>query len=366
MKIRRKRVLKPQSRQGSIDRILASVVFALVFFGLLMVYNASLVEAHYQGYSDKYHFFKLQTAWALLGFGSVFLTLSLDCQKLKKIAPLLLFISFVLQVLSLSSLGVEAHGAQRWLKLGRVKLQPSEIIKLSLVIYLAAWLSTKLSLGGFLFVSGLLGGLVLLGKDLGTSVIIFITGVIIYFASGAPYWHFLVILPLAGLVFSLAVIFAPYRLGRIFTFINPLHDPLGVSYHIIQILLALGSGGWLGLGLGQSRQKYKFLPAASTDSIFALIGEELGFIGATGIILAYLLLISRGLQIAQRQADKFSKLLAVGITGWLGIQAFVNLGGIVALLPLTGVPLPLVSYGGSSLVISLAGVGILLNLSRQR
>lgn len=366
-RIRSKKTKVLPTSRGGPDKVLALLVTCLLIFGILMIYNASVLEAYYQGFQDKHHFFKLQLVWLFFGLAVGLPATIIDCRKLKKIAGILMIATIILQLMTrFSGLGVEAHGAQRWLSLGSFQIQPSELAKLTLVIYLAAWLSTKPSLGGFLFLTGVLSGTVILGRDLGTAVVIFLTGLAVYFVSGAPLVHFLIILPLAGLGFLVSVLLAPYRLGRILTFLNPLRDPLGSSYHIVQVLLALGSGGVFGVGLGQSRQKYQFIPAVSTDSIFAVIGEELGFLGGSVLIMAYLLLIWRGLQIAQDQPDDYSQLLAFGITAWLGIQALVNLGAMVALLPLTGVPLPFVSYGGSNLIVSLIGVGLLLNLSRNR
>ncbi|MFZ5844868.1 MAG: FtsW/RodA/SpoVE family cell cycle protein, partial [Patescibacteria group bacterium] len=209
-------------------------------------------------------------------------------------------------------------------------------------------------------------GLVIAEPDLGTAVVIIATAVVLYFLSGAPIPHLLVLVPLlVGGVVILAVI-SPYRLSRLVTFLNPESDPLGSSYQIRQALLGLGSGGFWGVGIGKSRQKFEYLPEANTDSIFAIIGEEVGFLGATLLILLFWLLVWRGFRIGRMAPDQFGRLLALGISSWIGIQTAINLAANVALVPLTGIPLPLISYGGSSLIVVLAALGIVANISRHR
>jgi len=264
------------------------------------------------------------------------------------------------------SLGTQIMGARRWLAIGGFGFQPAELIKLTFVLYLAALLSKKKQLWPFLLLLGMILLLIMLEPDLGTAVVVTATGMVVYFASGGPIWQ-MGLISLTGLLAGVGLIFSSsYRKERLLTFLNPTRDPLGASYHIRQILIALGSGGLFGVGLGQSRQKYEYLPATTTDSIFAVIAEEVGFIGGSLVILAFLVLIWRGMKIAREAPDEFSSLLATGITAWIGLQALVNLAAMVALVPLTGVPLPFISYGGSSLVIALVGVGILLNISKQK
>jgi len=208
--------------------------------------------------------------------------------------------------------------------------------------------------------------LIMLQPDLGTAVILAATGLVVYFVSGGS----LFLISLAGLFGLLSgaalIFFSSYRRERFLTFLNPARDPLGASYHIRQILIAIGSGGLFGVGLGQSRQKYEYLPEATTDSIFAVIAEELGFVGAISLLVLFLLVVWRGMRIAKEAPDDFARLLAVGITAWIGFQALVNLSAMVAIVPLTGVPPPFISYGGSSLVLSLTAMGILVNISKQR
>jgi len=360
----RKITLKSPSTKP--DWFLVALVFGLAFFGIIMVGNASVVEA-YRDFGDKFYYLRLQAQWLGLGLVAFFLASIFNYRRLKMIAFPLVFFTFASLVLVLlPGIGFEALGARRWLGIGRFSFQPAELAKLTFVLYLASFLSNKKRTLPFLLLLGLLVVLVMLEPDLGTTVIIVATSLVVYFASGAP----LLLLAGLGLLGLLSgaslILFSPYRRERLLTFLNPTRDPLGASYHIRQILIAIGSGGLLGLGLGQSRQKYEYLPAVTTDSIFAVIAEEIGFVGASVVILAFLLLIWRGFKIAKEAPDEFGKLLAVGITTWIGFQALINLGAMVALVPLTGVPLPFISYGGSSLVLALTGVGILLNISKQK
>lgn len=361
----RKVVLKKQ--KGEMDYSLISVIFLLSLFGLLMIFEASTVLAH-QEFGDKYYFVKEQAKW--LGMGTVaLLVLSfLDYHYLYTLAvPLLLSTIFFLAAVFIPGIGVRALGASRWINFKVFSFQPAELAKLTLAIYLSAWFTSKEKgrLGAFLLLLFIVLSLVVLEPDLGTAVIIGGVASVLYFVSGSPISHFLLLLPLTFFSFLGLSIISPYRFKRLVTFFDPHVDPLGASYHIRQVLLALGSGGLSGIGLGKSRQKYLFLPEATTDSIFAIIGEEFGFLGAIAIILLFLFIVYRGFFVAKRAPDRFGRFLALGITSYFAIQTIVNLSAMVALLPLTGVPLPLLSYGGSSLVITLAGMGILLNISRQ-
>jgi len=348
------------------DWFLLGLVLGLTIFGVVMVGNASVVEA-YRDFGDQLYYFRLQAQWALFGFLALIVASFFNYRRLKLLAtPLMIFTLFSLVVVLMPGVGTQALGARRWLGFGNLNFQPAELVKLAFVLYLASLLSSKKQALPFLILLGIILVLIMLEPDLGTAVIISASGMIVYFASGAP---LLAILGIGGLGFLAGlglILYSPYRKERLMTFLNPARDPLGASYHIRQILIAIGSGGVFGLGLGQSRQKYEYLPAATTDSIFAVIAEELGFVGASLVILAFLFLIWRGIKIAKEAPDEFGRLLATGITSWIGFQALVNLAAMVALVPLTGVPLPFISYGGSSLVLALTGVGILLNISKQR
>ena len=344
---------------------MALAVFLLTCFGILMVYDASVVVA-FRDFRDKYYFLKLQTLWVMVGFFLCFFLSLFDYRKFFSLSPLLFFLTiFLLILVFVPGLSIKAYGARRWLNLGIFSLQPSELAKITLILYLSAWFSKKRGLFGFLFSIFVLLVLILLGKDMGTALIVLGISSTLYFLTGAPWLHFLAIIPAAALGFLFLILKTPYRLKRVMTFFNPSVDPLGASYHVRQILIALGSGGLFGLGIGKSRQKYEYLPESFTDSIFAIIGEEVGFLGALAIILVYLFIFWRGLKIAKAAPDLFGQLLAGGIVSWLAIQTFINLSAMVALIPLTGLPLPFISYGGSSMVVSLVGIGILLNISRQ-
>jgi cell division protein FtsW len=346
------------------DRLLLAVVTATALFGLLMVYNASVVEAD-SLFADKYYFVKQQAQWLALGMMVLAGTALLPLAWLKKIAAFLLLTTVALLILVLlSGWGTEALGARRWLNLGGFIFQPTELAKLSLMIYLAAWLGKPRPWWQLVMILSVFLGLIMLQPDLGTALVLVLAAVAVFFAAGAS-WKSLLVLGVLGTAGGIGLIFiSPYRKERLLTFLNPLRDPLGSSYHIRQALIAVGSGGWWGLGLGESRQKFQYLPQVTTDSIFAVIAEETGFVGSSLLIFSLLFIIFRGMRIARLAPDRFSCLLAGGITSLLAIQIFINLGAMLALVPLTGVPLPFISYGGSSLIVSLAGIGLLLNISR--
>lgn len=352
------------SRTYNFDQPLLITVIIIVVFGLISVYNSSTVTASYD-FGNKYYFLLEQIKWLIIGFVALFIGYKIPYKNwYSSSLYLLLFSLFLLFIVLIPGIGVAVKGAQRWLPFGG---QPSELAKLSLVIYLSAWFSHKEKgrLSAFLILCGLLIGLVLLQPDMGTAVVISLIAFILYFLSNAPLGHFLLLIP-AGCLIGFALIkAAPYRFARLTTFLNFNVDPLGASYHIRQILIALGSGGFWGIGLGRSRQKYAYVPEANTDSIFAIIAEEIGFIGSLLLILSFIYLFYRGMKIASRATDSFGKLLASGISIWIASQVIINLCSMVALVPLTGVPLPFISYGGTSLIVLLWGIGILLNISRR-
>ncbi len=348
------------------DYLLIGTIVSLSLFGLLMVYNSSVAMA-IRDFGNQYYYLQEQTKWLILGLIIFILFSFIDFRVWKKLAfPIMLGTIVLLCIVLIPGIGIKALGAKRWINLGFFVLQPAEFAKLSLIMYLSAWLAgaKKQKLFSFLLLLCLFIGLIMLEPDLGTTMIITLTSLAMFFYSGAAIQQFLFILPLFGIGATLLAVFSPYRLKRLLTFFNPESDPLGASYHIRQAIIALGSGGLFGLGLGQSRQKYEYLPEANTDSIFAIIGEELGFLGCVILILVYLFILWRGFRIARRVEDPFGRNLALGITTWIGIQMLINISAMVALIPLTGVPLPFVSYGGSSLIIMFAACGILINISR--
>lgn len=355
------------NQKKKIDWLLFVATLFVCFLGLLFIFEASSVSA-VRNFGDKYHFLRDQATWFVLGLGIMTCFSFFDYHRLYHLAlPLIALTIVLLFLVFIPGLGVKALGAHRWLNIGPISVQPAEMAKLALAIYLSAWFTYKEKgrLPAFIILTSIVVGLVVAEPDLGTAVIICLTALIVYFLSGAPLWQFFLLAPATFLGGLGLAIFSPYRLRRLLTFLNPSVDPLGASYHIRQVLLALGSGGIWGLGLGKSRQKFEYLPEAMTDSIFAIIGEELGFIGALIVILIFLFIVWRAVRIALLAPDRFGQLLAFGIACWIGIQAAINLGAMVALFPLTGVPLPFLSYGGSNLVVTLAGVGILLNISKQ-
>lgn len=349
-----------------LDPWLIFTIIVVSLFGILMVYDSS-VSIAIKDFSDQYYFVREQVRGLIVGFSVLFLLYHIDYRRLYSLAlPMLIATLLMLLAVFLPGIGVKALGAHRWIRIGSLVVQPAELAKLSLLVYLSAWLSRpeKGRFWAFLLLVGMVFSLVMIEPDMGTSFIILCTSLFLYILSGAPLRHIAFLVPIAMVVLIALAVVTPYRFARITTFFHPQSDPQGASYHIRQVLLGLGSGGIFGVGIGKSRQKYQYLPEANTDSIFAVIGEEVGFIGTSTLLMLYLFLIWRCFRIARIAIDPFGKLLAAGIGSWLGIQTSINLGAMVALVPLTGVPLPLISYGGSGLVITLAALGIVLSISK--
>ena len=349
------------------DLILLLTVLALTIFGLFVIYDASSFVA-FRDFADKYHYIKEQSFWIVFGIIAMVIFSFFDYHKFYNFALPILVVSFLLLLLVfVPGLGLHLLGARRWIDLRFLTLQPTEFTKLALAIYLAAWFSNKEkgTIWAFCLLIGSILFLIMLQPDMGTAGIILIEGLVIYFLSGAKLSYFAALGPiLAGIGFILIKL-APYRANRLATFLNFNQSPDTYSYHVRQILIALGSGGLTGVGLGNSLQKYAYLPENTTDSIFAIIAEEIGFLGSTIVIALFMVIIWRGFYIAIHAKDNFGKLLAGGITTFLAFQILVNLAAQTALLPLTGIPLPFVSYGGSALIMNLASIGILLNISRN-
>jgi cell division protein FtsW len=295
----------------------------------------------------------------------LFVTSKIHFSVLEKVAlPFFIVCLILLLIVLFPAFGFTALGARRWIPLGFFSLQPSELVKLGLAIYLAKVSSkAKGPLSYFLPII-VIAGLVMLQPDLGTTLVIAFIGFAQIFISGVNLFYLLGGVGVGALGVLVLVLTSSYRKERLLTFFEITRDPLGKSYHIRQILLALGSGGIFGVGLGSSRQKFLFLPEASTDSVFAIIAEETGLLGSIGIILLFAFFVYKGMKIARAAPDTFSQVLATGITAWIGGQAFLNIASMVAIVPLTGIPLPFFSYGGSSLVMILAACGILLSISR--
>lgn len=358
--------IKLQQQTSSIDYPLLVFTVILTLFGLVMVYDSSIVEA-LKDFNDSYYYIRQQIIWLGLGLLSAGFFTFFDYHHFKKLSFLMLLASLMLLVaVFIPGLGVSGGGAHRWLNLKFAVIQPAEIIKLTSVIYLATIFEKGVRIRPFLILLTLITFITaVLQKDLGSTIVFATTAGMIYFVAGGAWWHFLVLLP-AGFLAVVGLIFtSSYRAQRVLAFFNPFSDTQGFTYHISQVLIALGSGGLTGIGLGQSRQKFAYIPEVTTDSIFAIVGEELGFLGSLALIGAFLGLTLRGFEIARHCEDRFGKILATGLTVWLGTQAVVNLSSMVALVPLTGVPLPFISYGGSALVANLTAVGILLNISKD-
>jgi cell division protein FtsW len=360
----------------TIDYTYLGIVCALVLFGLIMLMSAS-APTGYANFGDSYYYLKHQVIFGLLpGSASLILFARVPYTFWKKHAWNLLILSIVLLVLVfIPGLSAGIGTAHSWISIGGFfSLQPSEVVKLTFLFYLAAWLGQRTGHGvrdvhsgllPFVFVLGSILLLLILQPDVGTMSIIAAMSLVVYFVAGAPVTYVLgfVLAGLSGL--GLLISLAPYRAARFTTFLHPELDPQGIGYHINQALLAIGSGGWFGLGYGHSRQKFQYLPEVASDSIFAIIGEELGFVIALTVLIGFLAFLWRSLEIAKRAPDSFAKLVVVGVAAWVSIQALVNIGSMVALLPITGVPLPFISYGGTSLAVTMAAVGVVLNISKH-
>ena len=355
---------------GKVDAWLLIIVLTLLCIGIVMVYSASAFQAaREQG--DASYYFQRELMWTILGTVAMLLTLRVDYRQWRRFSLVGMLIILPLLVIVLK-FGVNVYGASRWLSLGSFfAFEPSELTKLVLALYIADWLARKgdqvgtflYGLAPFIILVGIVLGLVLLENDLGTAIIIAGFATAMFFTAGANITQFLLAMACGGVIF-LKEAFSSYRFYRIAGFINPFKDVTSINLQLYQALLALGSGGWFGLGLGNSRQKTGYLPFPYTDSIFPIIGEELGFVGSAVIVILFLFLAFRGFRLARRTPDLYGALLATGITTWLVLQAMINIGANTGTIPYTGVPLPFISFGGSSLVVSLAAVGVLLNISR--
>ncbi len=358
-------------KKGPPDFALFIITLILISLGLVMVFSSSAVTANVK-YGDAYYFFKKQLLWALIGIIAMIVVMKLNYNKLKALAIPLMIFTIICLILVLTPLGSSAKGATRWLGLGPIAFTPSELAKLAIVLFLAKVMEINIDkmkyftagVLPYLLLLAVICGLIIPQPDLGTAFLISATVFFMLIAAGARISH-LSILGLAGLSALVGLIIAaPYRLIRLVAFANPWKYPSDEGFQTIQSLYALGSGGLFGMGLGRSRQKFFYLPEQHTDFIFAIIGEELGFIGAIFLISLFLFFAWRGFQIAIKAPDTFGSLLATGITIMIVFQAAINIGVVSGSLPVTGITLPFISYGGSSLLFTMIGVGMLLNISR--
>lgn len=334
-------------------------------FGLLAIYDASVVDA-YRTFGDKFHYVKQQSIWIIIGIVVAVITAYLPTPLLKKYAHILYgFTLFLMIAVLIPGIGSKFLGARRWIDIKFTVIQPAELLKITLAIYLAKWLEQERSLKHFLILLGVNLVLIMLQPDLGTALITVGVSFMIYYLSGAKIKEIFSFSAILAVAISALIILSPYRMDRIKTFIDPTNDPLGASYHINQVLYGLGSGGVSGVGLGRSRQKYAYLPEATTDSIFVIIAEEFGFIGSSLLMLTLVGLLAASFKVALNVHDKFDKLLSSGISLLFLLQIFVNLCSMVALVPITGVPLPFISYGGSNLVTNFIALGLLINIAKR-
>ncbi|HEV8586353.1 MAG TPA: putative lipid II flippase FtsW [Methylomirabilota bacterium] len=355
------------------DVWLFGAAVVLLSAGVVMVYSASAIVAA-DRFHDPYFFLKKQLFWALLGAGVLWAALRLDYRWLEKAVVPALIVALVLLVLVLvPPIGQAINGTRRWIRLGVVSFQPVELAKLALVVYLAAFLAKKRDeMADFragvlppLCVAGAMAGLVLVQPDLGNCLTLIVLTFGLLYLAGTSVRHLAWVAAPALVLVTLAVWMAPYRMRRITAFVDPWSDPRGSGFQIIQSWLALGNGGLVGQGIGGSKQKLFYLPEAHTDFIFAVLGEELGFVGAVLVVALFAVLVWRGLRVGLRAPDAFGAYLALGITVLLATQTLVNLGVVTGLLPTKGLPLPFISFGGSALLMTMLATGMLLNVSQH-
>jgi cell division protein FtsW len=356
------------------DLVLLSVVGVLVIGGLVMLYSASFFVA-YNNSADPSYYFTRQLVWAVLGAAALVFFAYVDYHEWRRWSlPILGAVVVLLALVLLIGRGPEGSTDRRWLDVGPFSLQPSEFAKLALVLYMAAWLPQRGARVGtltsgtipFAVIVAITGGMVVRQPDFGTTIVLVTMSVAVFFIAGADLIQLTLVGAIGGGAMAMLLRGSPEKVGRFTAWWDPfLTDCSGVTYQMCQALMGLGSGGIGGMGLGASRQKYLWLPAAQNDAIFAIVGEELGLVGGVALVGLYALLAYRGFRIAMAAPDRTGMLLAAGVSCWITFQAIVNLGGMTASMPLTGLPLPFVSAGGSALLSCMAGMGLLLNVSRQ-
>lgn len=358
-------------RTKHIDIVLLVVTILLLLFGLAFVFSASSVVSSFI-YDDKYYFIKRQLIYAIIGIIVMFITSNIDISIINKRTYLIFIISLVLLILvSIPFVGMKRGGARSWLGIGALSMQPSEIAKVTIILLLAKILSSyesslyKLKSFVLILLSVLIVfGLIMLQPDFGTGLVIVLASVILMFSSPIPFKYFFILflIMIIGAVFL--IISAPYRMARIFAFLDPFSDPLGSGFQAIQSIFAIAPSGIFGLGFMNSMQKHFFLPEPQNDFIFAIICEEIGLIGGLILLTLFLVLIIRILVISKRQENLYYKYLGYGISFTFFVQVFVNIGVVIGILPITGITLPIISYGGTSLICSLFMIGVVQNISR--
>jgi len=356
------------------DVVLIAVVLALLLLGILILASVSASFSQ-EKFGSSFYFLNHQIIFGLIpGIILAFLAFRIRLETLKKWVPVLLLINLALLLMVfLPEIGAQAGGATRWISLGPISFQPSEFLKITFILYLAAWLASRTekvkgfgqTFVAFLLVISIISLFLILQPDISTLAIIVISAALMYFLATTPIWHSILIILIGMGGLSALIKIAPYRLNRLLVFLNPEVDPMGIGYQIKQAIIAVGSGGIFGQGLGMSSLRFGFLPHSMSDAIFAIFAEEAGFVGAAILILLFLIFLWRGFKIAKISQDKFSQLSALGITAWICLQGFINIASMIEILPLSGTPLPFISYGGSALISELIGVGILLNISKN-
>lgn len=364
-----------KKEKKQIDKTLLTIILTLSVFGLIMISSASVLYSQTR-FNDPNYFLTHQFLYGFLpGILVLYIFSRIDYHFWKKFAVPFFIISIVALILVfIPGIGKNIYGASRWINLGPISFQPSEMSKLAIILYLGAWLTGRgrervkdiyEGMIPFLGILAVMSFLIIKQPDTGTLMVVVLISIIMFFISGANLSHIWGIFIGGGVILAGLIAMAPYRLNRVLVFLNPSHDPQGVGYQITQALLAVGSGGVLGVGLGHSRQKFNYLPEPVGDSIFAIVGEELGMLGASVVVIFFIFFALRGLKVAKNAPDDFGKIVAMGIVSWVIFQAFVNISAILAIIPLTGIPLPFISYGGTSFVFLMVGMGILLNISKQ-
>lgn len=359
-------------RTSSYDLPLLASVLVLLAIGLAMVYSASGIRA-LDTLDDPRFFLAQQSLWAVIGLVAMAVAARLDYHRYRAIAlPVLVLSILLLVVVLIPGIGSRVGGASRWLRVGPVGVQPAELAKLGLILYLSFWFAARSGAMGrwsvtlpFLALTSLLVGLIVAEPDLGTAIVIVAIAFAMYFIAGARLREFAALGGLAVIGVATLALVQPYRLQRVLTFLDPWSDPRGTGFQTIQSLYGLVLGGPFGEGLGAGKEKFGYLPAAYTDSIFAVLGNELGLLGTLSVVFLFLFLAFKGIRIALQAPDAAGALLATGVTAWLAFQAWLNMAVVASLVPMTGITLPFISYGGSSLCVSLIAVGILLNVGRQ-
>ena len=360
-------------KQLSLDYTLLIIVLLLLAYGLIVLYSASSVQS-FKNFGNTTYYITHQLLYgAIVGLIAMAVLSKVDYHVWQKYLPWLIFISlFLLALVKIPHFGRTFGGASRWLDIGGILFQPAELSKFAIIVYIASWVDKKKQhLNDFYFgllpslvIIGLFALLILVQPDFGTMLVLLILAFSMLVVAGIEWKYFIYGGVLGSLGLYFLILTESYRLKRLTAFLNPSADPGGISYQINQALLAIGSGGWWGYGYGLSRQKHSYLPEVMTDSIFAVLAEELGFIRIMILFALFLLFALKGVQIARRAPDIFGKMMAFGLTAWIVIQASINIGAMLKILPLTGIPLPFFSYGSTALIMNLAAMGVLLNISR--